>query len=78
MLRESLGEDVNSLFRGRKELQVDDPLVDYIYDVVHMDLDMVFLLLLHWVSTKLESNLVVTKNDSRSMELDAQLSKAVL
>jgi hypothetical protein len=28
LLRESLGEDVNTLFKGRTKLQVDDPLVD--------------------------------------------------
>jgi hypothetical protein len=33
---------------------------------------------LHWVSAKLESTLVVTPNDSRSVELDAQICKEVL
>jgi hypothetical protein len=28
LLNESLGEDVNSMFRGRTKLQVDDPLMD--------------------------------------------------
>jgi hypothetical protein len=47
MLSESLGEDVSSLFRGRIELWFDDPLMDYISDVVHMDLDMLCMLPLH-------------------------------
>jgi hypothetical protein len=42
-----------------------------------MDLNMLCPLLLHWVSTKLESTLVVTPNDNWSMEMDAQLCKEV-
>jgi hypothetical protein len=66
------------MFIGRTKLQVDDPIMDWIYDIVHMDLDMICLLPLHWVSTKLESNLVVTPNDNRFLELDDQLGKEVL
>jgi hypothetical protein len=78
LLSESVGEDVSSLFRGRTKMQVDDPLMDYISDVVHIDLDILFLFILHRVSIKLESTLVVPPNDIRSMELDAQLGKDVL
>jgi hypothetical protein len=45
---------------------------------VHMDLDMLCSLSLHWVSAKLESTLVVTPNHSRSMELDFELCKEVM
>jgi hypothetical protein len=45
---------------------------------MHMDLDMFGLLSLHLVSTKLESNLIVTPNDSQVMKLDANLDEEVL
>jgi hypothetical protein len=43
-----------------------------------MDLDMLCSLSPHWVSEKIESNLVVTPNDSWFVELDAQLYQEVL
>jgi hypothetical protein len=33
---------------------------------------------LHWVSAKLESTLIVTPNDSRTMELDVNLGEEFL
>jgi hypothetical protein len=43
-----------------------------------MDLDIICLLLLHRVSAKLKSTLVVTRNDSRSVELDFKPCKEFL
>jgi hypothetical protein len=45
---------------------------------MHMDLDVFGPLLLHWVSPKLESTLIVTPNDTRMVELDAELGEEVL
>jgi hypothetical protein len=53
LLSESLGEDVDSLFRGRTVLQVNDPVMNQLSDVMHMDLDVFCPLSLHWVSAKL-------------------------
>ena len=36
MLNESLGEDVESLFRGRVVLQADDPTMNQLSDVMHV------------------------------------------
>jgi hypothetical protein len=72
MPSESLSKYVRILFKGRREPHVDDPLMEYISYVVHMDLYMLCPLSLQWVFAKIESTLVVTPNDSRSMELDSQ------
>ena len=50
---EGLGEDINSLFSRRAELEVDDPLVHQISDVVHVDLYVLHLLPLYWISAEL-------------------------
>jgi hypothetical protein len=49
-----------------------------LFDVMDMDLDVFGPLSLHWVSAKLEITLIVTPNDSRTMNLDAKLDKEVL
>jgi hypothetical protein len=78
LLSKCLGEDVCSLFIGWTVLQIDDPIMYQLSDVVHMDLDVFGPLLLHWISTKLESTLIVTPNDSWMMKLDAKLGEEVL
>jgi hypothetical protein len=47
-------------------------------DVIHMDVDVFGSLSLHWVSTKLESNLIVTPNDSQTIKLDSNIGEYVL
>lgn len=59
-------------------LQIDDPVMYQLSDVVHMDLDVFGPLSLHWVSTNLESTMIVTPNDSRTMKLDVKLGEEVL
>jgi hypothetical protein len=75
MISKCLGEYVCNLFEIWTLLQIDDPVMDQLYDVMNMDLDVFGLLSLHWVSTKLESTLIVTPNDIRMMKLDAKLSE---
>jgi hypothetical protein len=70
--------NMSTVFGGWTILQIDDPIMYQLSDVMHMDLDVFGPLSLHWVSTKLESTLIVTPNDSRMMELDANLSEEVL
>jgi hypothetical protein len=78
LLSESLGEDVDSLFRGRTVLQVDDPIMNQLSDVMHVDLDVFCSLSCTWVSTKFQCALIVAPDDSRTMELDTELSEEVL
>jgi hypothetical protein len=47
LLSEILGEDVNSLFRGRTIIQVDDPIMNQLSNVMHVDLNVFFSLSLH-------------------------------
>jgi hypothetical protein len=77
LLSKCLGEDVCSLLVDGQVLQIDDPVMYQLSDVVHMDLDVFGPLSLHWVSAKLESTLIVTPNDSWMMKLDAKLSEEV-
>jgi len=46
-LNECLGEDVYSMFRGRTILQIDDSLMNHLYDVMHMDIDVFFMFSLY-------------------------------
>jgi hypothetical protein len=78
LLNESLGEDVDSLFRCRTVLQINDLVMNQLFDVMHMDLDVFFPLSLYRISAKFERALVVTPDDSRAMELDTKLSEEVL
>jgi hypothetical protein len=57
---------------------MDDLVMYHLFDVMHMDLDAFGLLSLHWVSAKLESNLIVTPNDIQTVKLDFKLSEEVL
>jgi hypothetical protein len=58
-----LGEYVCSLFDGWKVLQIDDPIMHQLSDAMHKDINVFGLLLLHWVSAKIESTLIITPND---------------
>jgi hypothetical protein len=78
LLSKCLGEDVCSLFDGWTVLQIDDPIMYQLSDVVHMDLDVFGPLSLHWISTKLESTLIVTPNEIRMLEIDYDISEEVL
>jgi hypothetical protein len=51
LLSEILHEDVCSLFTRGIVLQVDDPIMYQLSNVVHVDLDVFVSLLLHWIST---------------------------
>ena len=59
-------------------MEVDDPLMYQVLDVVHVDLYVLCSLPLNWISTELQSALVVTLDDDRSMKLNAQLSEKML
>jgi hypothetical protein len=61
---EILGEDVDSLFKGRKILQFNDPIMDQLFDVMHMDIYMFCSLSPHWVSKKFQCALIFTLDDS--------------
>jgi hypothetical protein len=63
MLSKCLGEDVYSLFSEWTVLQIDDPVMHQLSDVMHMDLDVFGSLLQHRAFAKLESTLIVTPND---------------
>ena len=39
MSREGLGEEVDNLFKGRIELQINDHIMYYIFDEMHVDLN---------------------------------------
>jgi len=78
MLNESLGEDVESLFRGRVVLQADDPTMNQLSDVMHVDLDVFCSLSLHWVFEKFQCALIVTPDGIQSVELDTKLGEEVL
>jgi hypothetical protein len=73
-----LGEYVCSLFDRWIVLQIDDPVMYQLFDVMHMDLNVFGPLSLHWVFAKLESTLILTPNDSRMMKLDVELSEEVI
>jgi hypothetical protein len=45
---------------------------------VHVDIDVLRLLPLNWISAKLQSALVVTPNDDRPVKLNTQLSEKTL
>jgi hypothetical protein len=75
LLSESLREDDKSLFRGRKILQVDDVVMNQLSNVMHVDLNVSFSLLLHHVFANLQYDFFVTLDDSRTMELDTRLSE---
>jgi hypothetical protein len=47
LLSKCLGEDVCSLFSGWTVLQIDDPIMYHLSDVMHMDLDVFGPLSLH-------------------------------
>ena len=47
-------------------------------DVIYMDANVFGSLSLHWVSTKLEHNLIVTPNDSQTIKLDSNIGEYVL
>lgn len=47
-------------------------------DVMHVDLDVFSSPSLHWVFAKLQCALIVTPDDSRTMELDTKLSEEVV
>jgi len=74
-LSEHLGEYVNIFFRGKTVFQISDPIMNRIYDVMHMDLDVFCSLSLHWVFAKIQSDMIVTPNDSHMMELDTKLNE---
>jgi hypothetical protein len=78
LLSKCLGENVCSFFSGWTVLQIDDLFKYHLSDVMHMDLNVIGPLSLHWVSAKLESTLIVTPNDSRTMKLDVKLNEEVL
>ena len=42
---------------------------------MHVDLDMLHMLPLNWISAELQSALVVTPDDDQPMKLNAQLSE---
>jgi hypothetical protein len=50
----------------------------YVPDVVHVDLDVLCLLPLNWISAELQSALVVTLDDDQLMKMNAQLSEKML
>jgi hypothetical protein len=74
MLSKFLHEDVYSMFGGWKILQIDDPFMYHLFDVMHMDLDVFGPLLLHQDSIEIESTLIVTPNESNMVKLDSELS----
>jgi hypothetical protein len=78
LLSKCLDEDVYNRFGGWKTLQMDDPVMYHLYDVMHMDLNVFGPLSLHQASAKLESILIVTPNDSQMVELDSELNEEVL
>jgi hypothetical protein len=49
-----------------------------VLDVVHVDLDVLHPLPMKWISVELQSALVVTPDDDRSMKLNAQISEKML
>jgi hypothetical protein len=77
-IRKCLGEYVWNLLGKWIVLQIDDHLMYHISDVMNMDLNVFGQLSLHWISTKLESTLIVTPNDIQTMELDSKLGEEVL
>jgi hypothetical protein len=77
-LNESLGEDVDSLLKCRIVLQIDDHVMNQLSNVMHMDLDVFFSLLVYRIFAKFEHALVVTPDDSRTMELDTELIEEFL
>ena len=50
----------------------------YVLDVVHVDLNVLHLFPLNWISAELQSSLVVTLDDNQLMKLNAQLSEKLL
>jgi hypothetical protein len=77
-LSKCLGEDVYNMFGGCTTLQIDEDVMYLVFDVMHMDLDVFGPLSLHRVSTKLESTMIVTPNDSPMVEMDVKISEEVL
>jgi len=73
-----LGEYVCNLFEIWTLLQIDDPVMDQLYDVMNMDLDVFGPMSMHWVSSKIESTLIVTPNYRRMTKKDAKLGEEVL
>jgi hypothetical protein len=47
-------------------------------DVVHVDINVLRLLLLNWISVDLQSDVVVTPDDDQPMKLNAQVSEKIL
>ena len=52
LLNEGLGEYVNSLFKGRTKLKINDLVMYQISDEMHVDLKVFGSLSLYWISAK--------------------------
>ena len=77
-LSEGLGEDIDSLFRGRTKLQINDHVMYQISDEMHVDINVFGSLPLYWISLKSQCTLIVTPYDSWTVKLDTKLGKEVL
>jgi hypothetical protein len=77
-VHESIHEDVNRLLKGRIVLQVDYPIMNQFSDVMHVDIDVFCSLSPHWVSAKLQCDIIVAPDDNWMMQLDTKLSEESL
>lgn len=77
-LSEGFGEDIDNLLYCRMILQINDPLLYLLLDVVHMDLYVFGSLMLKQVLQDLDVTLIVTMEDYWLWKGEAKLSQNIL